>query len=120
VCKVGKGYKSWQQAKQKKEPKDIQSARSTTKEKISVKDSETKKEMARKEMKTETVTTKKIISEQALLKMPEKDYMNNEQLDFFKARLLHLKEDILKNANVTTENLRENMSCTRPSRSSYD
>lgn len=96
-------------SKTKKEPKDIESARSTIKEKLSVKDSQTTKEMAIKEMKTETVKTKKIISEHALLKMPEKDYMNDEQLEFFKDRLLHLKEDILKNANVTTEHLRENI-----------
>ena len=49
------------------------------------------------------------LSESALLKMPEKDYMNKEQLAFFKARLQTLRDDILKNANETTEHLRENV-----------
>ena len=50
-----------------------------------------------------------VLSESALLKMPEKDYMNKEQLAFFKARLQVLRDDILKNANETTEHLRENV-----------
>ena len=49
------------------------------------------------------------LTESALLKMPEKDYMNKEQLAFFKVRLQTLRDDILKNANETTEHLRENV-----------
>lgn len=50
-----------------------------------------------------------VISEAELLKMPEKEYMSKVQLAFFKDRLQKLREDILKNADVTTENLRENI-----------
>lgn len=49
------------------------------------------------------------LTEAALLKMSEKDYMNKEQLAFFKERLEALRDDILKNANETTEHLRENV-----------
>jgi DnaK suppressor protein len=62
--------------------------------------------------KSKTEAVKKapvIISEEKLLKMSEKDYMNQDQLDFFKDRLQKLREDILKNADATTENLRENI-----------
>ncbi len=48
-----------------------------------------------------------LISEVQLLKMGEKDYMNAEQLAFFKARLQQLEKDLLKNADETTEHLRE-------------
>lgn len=41
--------------------------------------------------------------------MPEKDYMNKDQLAFFKNRLELLRDDILKNASETTEHLRENV-----------
>ena len=40
------------------------------------------------------------LTEAALLKMSEKDYMNKEQLAFFKERLEALRDDILKNANT--------------------
>jgi DnaK suppressor protein len=53
--------------------------------------------------------TKAILTEAALLKMSEKDYMNKEQLAFFKVRLETLRDDILKNASETTEHLRENV-----------
>lgn len=49
------------------------------------------------------------LTEAELLKMSEKDYMNAGQLDFFRQKLLTLKEDILKNASETTEHLRENI-----------
>jgi DnaK suppressor protein len=39
--------------------------------------------------------------------MDEKDYMNEAQLAFFKARLQQLEKDLLKNADETTEHLRE-------------
>lgn len=53
--------------------------------------------------------TKAPLTEAALLKMSEKDYMNKEQLAFFKNRLEQLRDDILKNASETTEHLRENV-----------
>ena len=49
------------------------------------------------------------LTEAELLKMSEKDYMNAAQLDFFRQKLLTLKNDILKNASETTEHLRENI-----------
>ena len=53
--------------------------------------------------------SKKPLTEADLLKAPEKDYMNAEQLEFFKEKLLALKSDLLKHANETTEHLRENV-----------
>ncbi len=49
------------------------------------------------------------LTEAELLKVSDKDYMNAAQLDFFRQKLLTLKEDILKNASETTEHLRENI-----------
>ena len=49
------------------------------------------------------------LTEVELLKMSEKDDMNAAQLDFFRQKLLTLKDDILKNASETTEHLRENI-----------
>ena len=48
-----------------------------------------------------------LLSEAQLLKMNDKDYMNEAQLAFFKARLQQLEKDLLKNAGETTEHLRE-------------
>jgi len=53
--------------------------------------------------------SKKPLTEADLLKMSEKDYMNSAQLEFFKTKLLALKEDLLQHANETTEHLRENV-----------
>ncbi|UUX95845.1 RNA polymerase-binding protein DksA [Aquabacterium sp. J223] len=47
------------------------------------------------------------LSEAELLAMPEDEYMNEKQLDFFRARLQALKDDLLSNAGETTEHLRE-------------
>ena len=49
------------------------------------------------------------LTEAELLAMSEKDYMNAAQLDFFRQKLLGLKDDLLKNASETTEHLRENI-----------
>jgi len=49
------------------------------------------------------------LTEAELLKMSDKDYMSAAQLDFFRQKLLTLKDDILKNASETTEHLRENI-----------
>jgi DnaK suppressor protein len=50
------------------------------------------------------------LSEAELLAMPEAEYMNEKQLDFFRARLQQQKEDLLSNAGETTEHLREDTS----------
>ena len=50
---------------------------------------------------------KKLLTEQELLAMPESDYMNAAQLEFFRARLQQIERDLLQNADETTEHLRE-------------
>jgi DnaK suppressor protein len=50
------------------------------------------------------------LSEAELLAMPDAEYMNEKQLDFFRARLAALKDDLLSNAGETTEHLREDTS----------
>ena len=57
----------------------------------------------------------KILSEEDLLKAPEKDYMNEAQLAFFKQRLLDLRDQMLQNADDTGQHLRENEITTDPS-----
>ena len=47
------------------------------------------------------------LSEAELQAMPDDEYMNDKQLDFFRARLTALKDDLLSNAGETTEHLRE-------------
>jgi DnaK suppressor protein len=49
----------------------------------------------------------RLLSEDEIRAMSEKDYMNAAQLAFFKARLQQLEKDLLKNAGETTEHLRE-------------
>lgn len=48
-----------------------------------------------------------LLTEKELLAMPESDYMNEAQLAFFRNRLKLLEQEILNNADTTTENLRE-------------
>ncbi len=50
------------------------------------------------------------LSEAELLAMPDAEYMNEKQLDYFRATLGRLKDDLLSNAGQTTENLREDTS----------
>ena len=50
------------------------------------------------------------LTEAELQAMPESEYMNDKQLEFFKARLQALKDDLLSNAGETTEHLREDTS----------
>jgi len=50
---------------------------------------------------------KKLLTEQDILKMPESQYMNDAQLEFFRDRLRQMERDILSNADETTEHLRE-------------
>lgn len=63
-------------------------------------------EVATKNPKSTSADTG-ILTEAQVLKMNEKDYMNAAQRTFFKARLQQLERDLLKNADQTTENLRE-------------
>jgi len=48
-----------------------------------------------------------LLTEAQILKMSDKDYMNEDQLAFFKNKLEQLQAEILRNAGQTTENLRE-------------
>ncbi len=57
---------------------------------------------------TKAKKTPALLTEEEILKMSEDDYMNQAQLDFFKARLQQMELDLLRNAGQTTENLREN------------
>jgi DnaK suppressor protein len=57
----------------------------------------------------------KILTEEMLLKAPEKDYMNEGQLAFFRQRLLDLRAQLLTNADDTGQHLRENEVTTDPS-----
>ncbi|HEY2976549.1 MAG TPA: RNA polymerase-binding protein DksA [Burkholderiaceae bacterium] len=50
------------------------------------------------------------LTEDELLAMPDSEYMNEKQLDFFRAKLTALKDDLLSNAGETTEHLREDTS----------
>jgi hypothetical protein len=45
------------------------------------------------------------LTEDDILKAPEKDYMNEGQLAFFKKRLLDIRDQILRNADDTGEHL---------------
>ena len=49
---------------------------------------------------------KKVLTEE-ILKMPEDDYMNAQQLEFFRRRLTDLEKELRANADQTTVNLRE-------------
>lgn len=50
---------------------------------------------------------KKVLTAEEILKMPEDDYMNAQQLEFFRRRLTDLEKELRANANQTTVNLRE-------------
>jgi len=52
----------------------------------------------------------KDLTEAEVLAMPDTEYMNEKQLDFFRATLKKLKDDLLSNAGETTEHLREDTS----------
>jgi DnaK suppressor protein len=45
-----------------------------------------------------------------LLAMPDSEYMNDKQIDYFRAVLQGQKDDLLSNAGETTEHLREDTS----------
>lgn len=50
---------------------------------------------------------KKVRTAEEILKMPEDDYMNAQQLEFFRRRLTDLEKELRANADQTTVNLRE-------------
>lgn len=50
---------------------------------------------------------KKVLTAEEILKMPEDDYMNAQQLEFFRRRLTDLEKELRANADQTTVNLRE-------------
>jgi DnaK suppressor protein len=54
-----------------------------------------------------TVNGRRLPTEGELLKMPESAYMNEQQLAFFKHRLQQMEQELLQNADETTEHLRE-------------
>jgi len=62
---------------------------------------------ASKKSSKSTASAKALPSEAELLAMPESDYMNAQQLNFFRERLRQLEQEILSNADETTEHLRE-------------
>ena len=57
----------------------------------------------------------KLLTEEALLKASDKEYMNEAQLAFFRQRLLELRAQLLTNADDTGQHLRENEVTTDPS-----
>jgi DnaK suppressor protein len=66
--------------------------------------------------KTATAVKKvRELTEEEILKAPEKDYMNEAQLAFFKKKLVELRDQLLQNADDTGEHLRENEITTDPS-----
>lgn len=56
----------------------------------------------------------KPLTEAALLKMPARDYMNAEQLEFFRTRLETMRDEMLGNARETGLHLKENENFADP------
>jgi DnaK suppressor protein len=50
------------------------------------------------------------LTDAEVLAMPDSEYMNEKQIEFFKMKLGTLKDDLLSNAGETTEHLREDTS----------
>jgi DnaK suppressor protein len=50
------------------------------------------------------------LTDAEVLAMPESEYMNDKQLEFFRTKLQRMKDDLLNNASETTEHLREDTS----------
>ena len=47
------------------------------------------------------------LSDAEVIAMPDAEYMNDKQLAYFRLKLVQLKDDILQNADATTEQLRK-------------
>jgi DnaK suppressor protein len=58
-------------------------------------------------MNTGTQSDNVILSEAELLAMPDSDYMNAEQLAFFRALLMKMRAELLENGQATIHNLQE-------------
>ncbi|MFN3984691.1 MAG: RNA polymerase-binding protein DksA [Rhodocyclaceae bacterium] len=58
-------------------------------------------------MNTETRTEEPCISEAELLAMPDSDYMNTDQLAFFRQLLVKMREALLENGQSTINHLQE-------------
>mgnify|MGYP001007937320 FL=1 len=56
----------------------------------------------------------KPLTEADMLKMPEKDYMNEAQLAFFRGLLARMRDDILRKADETVEHMREGDNVSPP------
>jgi len=56
-----------------------------------------------------------VLSERALLAMPDDAYMNPEQLAHFRARLIRMRSELLLQADATKAHLRENEPLADPS-----
>jgi DnaK suppressor protein len=50
------------------------------------------------------------LTDAEVLAMPDGEYMNAKQIEFFRAKLTELKDSVLSNAGETTEHLREDTS----------
>jgi DnaK suppressor protein len=53
------------------------------------------------------VNGRRLLTEEQLLRMSENEYMNDDQLAFFKYQLQQMEHELLSNADETTEHLRE-------------
>jgi DnaK suppressor protein len=53
------------------------------------------------------VNGRRLLTEEQLLHMPDQEYMNEDQLAYFKFRLQQMERELLSNADETTEHLRE-------------
>jgi DnaK suppressor protein len=56
----------------------------------------------------------KPLTEASLLKMPARDYMNAEQLEFFRTKLETMRDEMLGNARETGMHLKENENFADP------
>lgn len=66
------------------------------------------KPSASKPVKTPKKSLGAPLTDADILAMPDKDYMNDAQLAFFKAKLEAMRDEILENARETGEHLKEN------------
>ena len=57
---------------------------------------------------SQTTPSTEPLTEAELLKMPESDYMNDQQLAFFRARLTEMRQEILERRAESLEQLHEN------------
>ncbi|MBB3121887.1 RNA polymerase-binding protein DksA [Pseudoduganella violacea] len=63
--------------------------------------------MTKTNKSTSAASPDRILTDEEILAMSDKDYMNPAQMAFFKAKLQALEKELLKNAGETTEHLRE-------------